>query len=270
VLKIRLARKMVNKNKRSRGQLTEEANFHDRKFRGERPFIGRFERWIVSLYPAMPNPIDRLLTALGQVDGKHICEIGCGSGRLTRELAIRRAYISALDISAEAVRVTQGRNEEFLPKRVNVQQMDACNLLYDDESFDVVVGMGILHHINISKAVEEISRVLKPGGRAIFIEPLAHNIISNIWRRLTPSIRTPDEHPLSYSDISEMGKHFSSVKLREYALFTLLSSFVYLVSHSDKARKSSAEHFARLETPFLRICKPLRRYSGAILIEFTK
>lgn len=210
------------------------------------------------------------MTALGQLNGKHICEIGCGGGSLTRELATRGACVSALDISAEAVKVTQKINREFLPKQVNVQQMDACNLLYDDESFDLVVGMAILHHIDINKAAREVSRVLKPGGKAVFIEPLAHNPISNMWRRLSPSIRTSDEQPLSHPEISEMGRHFSSVKHQEYALLTLLSSFVYLITHSDRAKKRSAELLARLETPFLKICKPLRRYSGAILIEFTK
>jgi hypothetical protein len=112
--------------------------------------------------------------------------------------------------------------------------------------------------------------VLKPGGKAVFIEPLAHNPISNMWRRLSPSARTPDELPLSYYEISEMGKHFSSVECQEFALLTLLSSFVYLITHSHKAKKRSAELFDRLEPAFLKICKPLRRYSGAILIEFTR
>ena len=130
--------------------------------------------------------------------------------------------------------------------------------------------MAILHHIDINKAAREVSRVLKPGGKAFFIEPLAHNPISNMWRRLSPSIRTSDEQPLSHPEISEMGRHFSSVKHQEYALLTLLSSFVYLITHSDRAKKRSSELLARLETPLLKMCKPLRRYSGAILIEFTK
>ena len=260
----------MNKYKGSRGQVTEEANFHDSKFRGKPRVTSRLERWIVSLRPAMPNPADRLLTALGQVDGKHICEIGCGSGSLTRELATRGARISAVDISAEALRRTQEKNKEFTPQQVDVRQMDACNLLYDDQSFDLVVGMAILHHIDINKGAREVSRVLKPGGKAVFIEPLAHNPIANLWRRLSPSIRTLDERPLSYSEISEMGRRFSLVSHQEFGLLTLLSSFVYLITHSNRAKKRSAELLARLESPFLKMCKPLRRYSGAILIEFTK
>jgi 2-polyprenyl-3-methyl-5-hydroxy-6-metoxy-1,4-benzoquinol methylase len=261
---------MMSRSKPSRGPVAEEANFHDRHFRGEHPATGRLERWIVSLSPPIPNLKGRLLMALGQVNGKHICEIGCGGGGLTRELATRGARVSALDISAEALSLTRERNKEFIPKQVDVQQMDASNLLFNDESFDLVIGVSILHHIDINKAAVEVSRVLKPGGKAVFIEPLAHNPISNMWRRLSPSARTPDELPLSYYEISEMGKRFSSVNCREFALLTLLSSFVYLITHSQKAKIKSAELLDRLEPSFLKVCKPLRRYSGAILIEFTR
>ena len=261
----------MNKNKRSRDQVTEEVNFHDRLFRGEPLARNWFQRWIASLSPAFPSAAwDMLFTALGQVNSKHICEIGCGSGVLTRKLATSGAHVSAIDMSAEAVRIARERNKEFIPKQVDVQQMDACDLLYNDESFDLVTGMGILHHINTSKAAIEISRVLKPSGKAIFIEPLAHNPISNMWRRLTTSVRTRNEWPLSYSEISEMAKHFSSVTYQEFALLTLLSSFVYLITHSRKAKIRSAEFLAKLEPRLLQMCKPLRRYSGEILIEFTK
>ena len=262
----------MNKNKSSKGQVNEEANFWDSYFRGQYIGRNRFERWIASLHPAVPNPrecTDRLLMALGQIDDKHICDIGCGTGLLTWELANRGARVSAIDISMEAVKMARERNKEF-SGRVDVQQMDVSKLLYNDGSFDLVTGIWILHHLDTVKAAKEVSRVLKPGGKAVFIKPLAHNPISNIWRRLTPSFRTPDERPLSYSQISEMGRHFSSVNYQEYALLTLLSSFVYLMTYNHKFKKRSAELLARLETPFLKVCKPLRRYSGQVLIEFTK
>jgi len=259
----------VNKNKLSKVHINEEANFWDSCFRGQYMGKNRFERWLVSLHPAMPNAIDRLLMALGQVDGKHVCDIGCGKGLLAWELANRGARVSAIDISAEAVKVTRERNKEF-GGRVDVQQMDVSDLLYDDESFDLVTGIWILHHLDTVKAAKEISRVLKPSGKAFFIEPLAHNPISNVWRRLTPSMRTSTEWPLSYSEISEMSRHFSSVSYQEYALLTLLSSLVYLITYNHRFKKRSAELLARLEPPFLKVCKPLRRYSGQILIEFTK
>jgi 2-polyprenyl-3-methyl-5-hydroxy-6-metoxy-1,4-benzoquinol methylase len=260
----------MNKNKPLRGQTAEEKDFHDKCFRGEHPATSWFERWIVSLYPAMPDSANRILRSLGQVRGKRICEIGCGGGDLTAQLALRGAQVSASDISAEAVSLTRKRNEKFIPEQVDVQQMDACNLIYSDGSFDFVVGIAILHHLDINKAAQEINRVLKPGGKAVFFEPLAHNPIANLWRKLSPGARTTDERPLSYHDISAMSKSFSSVACQEYALLTLLSSLVYLITHSHKAKVKSAEFLARFEPAFLKICRPLRRYSGAIVIEFTK
>lgn len=266
----------VTKTRREppRDQTAKEIKFYNGYYlRGKHIVANWFKRWLVSLAPAMPNPDEctgRLLVALGQIKGKHICDLGCGEGVLTQELAIRGARVSAIDISAEAVRITRERNKEFITEQVDVRQMDVCNLLYDDESFDIVTGTFILHHVDIAKAASEISRVLKPGGKGICSEPLAHNPISNIWRKLTPSIRTSNEWPLSYSEISEMGKHFRSVNYEEFDLLPLLSSLVYLVTFSHKAKERSAEFLARLEPSFLKLCKPLRRYCGEILIEFTK
>ena len=260
----------MSKSKIQRGKAAEEANFHNKRFQGEHVTISWVEKFVLSLNPQMPSLTDKILTSLGQVNGKSICEIGCGGGGLTRELAIRGAYVWASDISVEAVKLARKINEEFIPKQVNVDEMDACNLLYNNESFDLVVGISVLHHINIDKATMEINRILKPGGKAVFIEPLAHNPISNLWRKLSPSARTPDERPVSYSELLKIGNQFSSMRRQEFALLTLLSSFVYLVTHSPKAKKGSTDILVRLEPAFLKIFKPLRRYSGAILIELTK
>lgn len=257
-----------------RDRTAKEIKFYNGYYlQGEHIVANRFKRWLVSLAPAMPNPkecTDRLVMRLGQINGKYICDMGCGQGTLTRELAIRGARVSAIDISAEAVRIARERNKEFLNEQVDVSQMSVCNLLYDDESFDLVTGTFILHHVDVAKAASEISRVLKPGGKAIFSEPLGHNPLSNIWRKLTPEIRTPNEWPLSYSEIREMGKHFNSVTYEEFDLLPLLSSFVYLITFSRKAKERSAELLTRLEPSFFRLCKPLRRYSGEVLVEFTK
>jgi SAM-dependent methyltransferase len=69
--------------------------------------------------------------------------------------------------------------------------MDAESLGFDEGSFDVVVGSGILHHLALRQ-----SRVLRPDGCAVFVDPLGHNIFIRLYRKLTPSMRTADEHPL--------------------------------------------------------------------------
>jgi hypothetical protein len=62
--------------------------------------------------------------------------------------------------------------------------------------------------------------VLRPGGAAVFLEPLAHNPLINLYRRLTPQLRTEDEHPLTMRDLAAARRHFGTVQIQ---YFTLLS-----------------------------------------------
>lgn len=78
------------------------------------------------------------------------------------------------------------------------QLMDAHALAFEDESFDVVFGKAILHHLDYAVALDEIARVLKPGGTMVFMEPLDFNPVMKLVRHLTPALRTPDEKPIDH------------------------------------------------------------------------
>ncbi|MCL2387130.1 MAG: class I SAM-dependent methyltransferase, partial [Defluviitaleaceae bacterium] len=92
----------------------------------------------------------------------------------------------------------------------NFMVMDANKLEFEDESFDVVFGAGILHHLDFDKAVQEIKRVLKKDGFCFFIEPMGSNPIGRIVRKRTPQARTIDEKPLENHEISLLKKHFKT------------------------------------------------------------
>ena len=99
--------------------------------------------------------------------------------------------------------------------------MNAERLSFKDNSFDIVCGTGILHHLDLDKACRELARVLAPEGRAIFIEPRGHNLFINLYRRMTPSLRTEDEHTLLTTDIKLLRQYFGIVGTAYYHLFSI-------------------------------------------------
>lgn len=86
--------------------------------------------------------------------------------------------------------------------------MDANHLEFEDNSFDVVYGSGILHHLDFGRAVREIYRVLKPDGVIVFQEPLARNPVGKFVRKRTPEARTPDEKPLDKEEFNILNQYF--------------------------------------------------------------
>lgn len=129
---------------------------------------------------------------------KDVLDYGCYDGWMTpRYRAIGPSSITGLDISENAIikaKVKYGDVARFYTG-------DAHAMPFPDASFDIVVGRGILHHLDFDAAVEEIRRVLRPGGRAIFVEPLDDNPGAKLLRALTPRARTKDEKPLTRSKI---------------------------------------------------------------------
>jgi SAM-dependent methyltransferase len=125
--------------------------------------------------------------------------------------------VTGIDLSPTAIelnRTTAGRRAEFCI-------MNAEYLAFADNSFDLICGMGILHHLDLERSFSELSRVLKPNGTAVFLEPLGHNPVINLYRRLTPKMRTPDEHPLLVSDFEIATSRFSSIDLNYFHLTSL-------------------------------------------------
>jgi ubiquinone/menaquinone biosynthesis C-methylase UbiE len=104
-------------------------------------------------------------------------ELGCGTGFFTLNLklagVIDEAHVT--DLSRGMVDVAQ-RNAQSLGFEVQGRVADAELLPYEDDSFDLVVGHAVLHHIpDVELALREVLRVLRPGGRFVFAgEPTRH------------------------------------------------------------------------------------------------
>lgn len=164
----------------------------------------------------------RMIQIIGNVSDKRILEYGCGNGWMTAELAALGAEVDSFDISAEAVESTQRLLEKHsLHHKCRIQRMGAEVLEYPDNTFDIVFGFAILHHLDMDKAIPELYRVLKPGGYAIFAEPLEGNPGLKVYRALTPGYRTEDERPIVIGDFKR--RTLSSFVHFEHEEFYLLA-----------------------------------------------
>jgi len=147
-------------------------------------------------------------------------EYGCGQGGWTLSFSEAIPKIVGFDISDKAIERARHRATIKGVRNVEFTVGDGENLGFASASFDTVYGVAILHHLDLPSALREIARVLKPNGVAVFYEPLGHNPAINLYRKLTPDIRTPDEHPLRLPDFRLAQKYFGHVNWEPFCLMT--------------------------------------------------
>lgn len=155
---------------------------------------------------------------------KRVLELGCGDGSCASafDLAKLNAKVTGIDISDVAIEKANRRALELhFEDRAHFETMNAEALAFPSNTFDLICGTGILHHLDLSKVLPEISRTLSPTGSAVFIEPLGHNPLIELYRWATPNFRTPDEHPLRMADLKNARRHFAAVEANFFHLNTL-------------------------------------------------
>ena len=130
----------------------------------------------------------------------HALELGCGTGffllNLIQAGVARRGSVT--DLSPGMVKVAT-RNGKSLGLDVDGRVADAEGIPYGDDTFDLVVGHAVLHHIpDVEKSLREVVRVLKPGGRFVFAgEPTrvgnayARRLANLTWNATVRAMRLP-------------------------------------------------------------------------------
>jgi SAM-dependent methyltransferase len=192
-------------------RLAAEQQFFDEQYRHERPPLNGF----YALSGARRDYENRIL----RYAGGRILEYGCGTGSHAFALADRGAVVTGIDISNTAIELARSRG--YPPDNPRFELGNAEELRFPDRTFDLVCGTSILHHLDIARAVRELKRVLKPGGRGVFYEPVAYNPAVNLYRALTPQLHTPDEHPLKRRDFALMQREFAGTDIQFGDFFAL-------------------------------------------------
>lgn len=150
-----------------------------------------------------------------------VLEYGCAMGELAIGLAPKAKSVCGIDISEVAIEQAQEEAAKQGLTNTKFLVADAMNTGLPDNSFDLVFGSGIIHHLDTEQSLSEINRILKPGGKAVFKEPMEGNFVLQMYRKATPDTRTPDEHPLKKVDFDIANKIFGKTKIKYYGLTTI-------------------------------------------------
>jgi SAM-dependent methyltransferase len=205
-------------------RIEREKQFHDDRYSYDRreQQVGKFYSITGSITKTYKQKI------LADSHDAKVIEYGCGTGSYVNVIAKSQPeLVTGINISSVAIEVAQEKAiAQKLGNKVDFQVMNAENLKFPDNSYDLICGSGILHHLDLNLATNSIVKTLKPNGKAIFIEPLGHNFLINLYRRWTPNIRSQDEHPLLAQDLKAIKSNFKQSKIHYFYLTSLVASLI--------------------------------------------
>ena len=160
--------------------------------------------------------------------GRVVLDYACGAGHNTIRAAQAGAALAVgLDISRVSIEACRRRAAAAgVADNTFFVQGDCENTGLPAGSFDSVLCMGMLHHLDLSYALPEIRRLLRPGGRCLALEALNYNPAIKLYRWLTPGLRTEWEkrHILSVRDVRFAGRFFDVGEVRYWHLFSILAT----------------------------------------------
>ena len=116
---------------------------------------------------------------IAKLKDKKVLEVGCGAGGHSSLFCKEGAHITSLDLTLDRVVATKKKLDIIDQNKSSlVLQGDAENLPFEDNHFDIVYSNGVLHHTpNTQKSIDEVRRVLKPGGVAVIMLYAKHSYL---------------------------------------------------------------------------------------------
>jgi 2-polyprenyl-3-methyl-5-hydroxy-6-metoxy-1,4-benzoquinol methylase len=179
-------------------------------------------------------PREHLFKCLGALDGREILDFGCGEGVLSTQLALLGGRVTGIDISPELIDIARRRARlDGVEENIRFLVGDIVEMPIEPERFDVVICSVVLHHVNISSVWPRVLSVLKPGGRAIMVEPVNFSPILERVRNLIPLAKdaSPGERQLRREEISFLLSGLNNIRVTFFDLFGRLSR---LFPHSNQ------------------------------------
>lgn len=153
--------------------------------------------------------------------GRDVLEVGCGSGFAVQLFVEAGADVTAVDLTPWAVATTRRRLAAF-GLEANVFEADAERLPMPDASFDLVFSWGVIHHTSdMDRALGELVRVCRPGGRVVTMVYHRRSLFFLVYRafqRFLPLARRLGFHfegARAGETAGLIARHFTKDELRE-------------------------------------------------------
>jgi 2-polyprenyl-3-methyl-5-hydroxy-6-metoxy-1,4-benzoquinol methylase len=130
---------------------------------------GDYDAWYTTPVGAFVESVEAagLFSLADNIEGAHVLDVGCGTGRLSRMLAGRGAHVTGIDISDGMLsRARASRERHGLD--IDYRHMDVYDMDFEADAFDAVFSMAVFAFLpDITAALRNICRVVKPGGVAV-------------------------------------------------------------------------------------------------------
>lgn len=206
---------------------------------------------------------------LGDLRDKRLLDVGCGLGEASVYFAMLGANVTSSDLSPGMLNAAAGlakiNGVEVQKHLASAEDM----ALKEDQKFDVIYSGNLLHHVEIEETLKKVKPHLDDKGVLVTWDPLAYNPVINLYRLIATDVRTPDEHPLKWSDLKLFEKHFEEVERKYFWFFTLI---IFVFMALVQRRNPNKERFWKVVLhegdKWAWLYKPLEKLDRFILAVF--
>jgi len=188
---------------------------------------------------------DKIIRVLAEqfdsFENKTALEASCSAGYMSVYLGSHFPILDAIDIDEEAIKNARAKNSK---KNIIYHKMDALNMSFEDSSYDIVICNQMYEHVpNANRLMDEIYRVLKPGGICFFGATNRHKIIETHYGRIPFLSWLPK--PLAHRYLRLLGKgDFYYETLLSYRKLKILTKKFDCIDYTKEIIRSPAKYCA--------------------------
>jgi ubiquinone/menaquinone biosynthesis C-methylase UbiE len=204
----------------------------------------------------------RMISAIGDISGKRILDIGCGSGRWASLMARMEARVTGLDISEDMIRYAKSRFEDIDFIKGSISEIN-----FEDKLFDIATSITVIQHIPCeeqARAVFNISRCLKNGGYLIAMEEIKNIFFGKSGRKIR--ITFPNT-PSAWDALFERNG-FEIIKKERILHVPLLDYFYNPLKHLLASQMEKKETLAPKDAAFS-MAKKIDYFTHLIMTPFS-